>query len=356
MRIESNPLDNGQQNAGERPASLHQGWLREMERAQLALLVELPGQEAEPSRQPADVRASMPTGDAAPARTVRPIWWESTTSTEPVQAQATVEAVESPVAPEAVRPMVVAQALMPSGEAVAAAPPMEAALPVEVSGPAATAAGSRAPAVASALAVTPDGQPAVAADVAGTSPGADAVAAELPVLPLAPLPPVEAESLALEATAGVSVAAMLAARAGEVAVRQPASNGSALAQPVLPATVEAPRAGRGVQSGRSEAPAAAAPQTPARTARPQWQRQWLHVSDNGEGVRVWLRDAALDQHAAQRVAYRLVAELGGGLRPVEVNINGRGHGRGRSERPTEPRAEHGNATVTVPQATVTGKH
>lgn len=93
--------------------------------------------------------------------------------------------------------------------------------------------------------------------------------------------------------------------------------------------IEAPRSAASIAAKgaeRGESSGSAAPKTPERSVRPQWQRQWLHVADGGNALRVWVRDASLDRHAAQRLGYRLVAELGGGLRPVEVSINGRSHG------------------------------
>lgn len=118
MRIDTNPVDPAQSGAGERPATLHRSWLREMEKAQLALLVELPGQPAadrDGAERPRDDAPSRQADEqTVRSQNLRPVWWQ----------QAPVDAGSTEQGAVAKTDVAVAEAA-PAPETTVAAEPMQ---------------------------------------------------------------------------------------------------------------------------------------------------------------------------------------------------------------------------------------
>lgn len=361
MRIDTTSLDPAQSGAGERPATLHRSWLREMEKAQLALLVELPGQPAadrDGAERPRDDALSR-HGDEqnVHSQNLRPVWWQQASvgpgAAEPVTVAKTEVAVaEAAVAPEA---PIAAEPMTPLAKTATleapAAPVASREAGFVAAEPVATAQSTPTPAPQSVVAARESAPDAVARRVDEEAPAvAEAFVPELPF----ERPESDPAATAWNPQAGVGArrgaAEMLPA--GVAATTATVSNIQTVNQ------IEAPRSAASASAKsaeRGESRGSAAPAKPERSARPQWQRQWMHVTDGGDALRVWVRDAALDRHAAQRLAYRLVAELGGGLRPVEVSINGRSHGsrdrddegRGADGAPSADRERPADASHSV---------
>ena len=196
-----------------------------------------------------------------------------------------------------------------------------------------------------------DSPPAAANEAAMTAASqASAMAHAAPAAPSVPAAP------AADGRAAASPTAIVAAAlpAGVTGAALPAAAPSSLAEGVTTMQAAAQRAQMLLRAASAGAPetadtpeAAEAPaaggDTPAEA--PDWQKRMMHLTGDGDDVKLWIRDGELSPSQSQQLVARLAADVAAmGLRLKEATVNGKPALRA-ADRAARPDAETNDGAV-----------
>lgn len=174
-----------------------------------------------------------------------------------------------------------------------------------------------------------DTQPAGGAEAAMT-PGAQAAAA-MPSAPVAPAAS-ERDAAGLPAMAAAALPATVPGAALPVGARSSLAEGFTTVQAAPPGAAPALRAhmfppaaaGAAETAETPEAGDASAAGADAAGEAPDWQKRMMHLTGDGDEVKLWIRDGELSPSQSQQLVARLAADVAGmGLRLKEATVNGK---------------------------------
>ena len=136
-------------------------------------------------------------------------------------------------------------------------------------------------------------------------------------------------------SAPTMVAAMPASLAASIAARAMTTEGGSPAagehQPVraalagiLPGAMTLPEGGLLETAEGETAPQAASEHEPVADAPREFQKRMMHLTGNGQDVKLWIRDSALGQAQSLELVYRMAGDMAAmGLRLKGATINGK---------------------------------